>query len=101
MERTICLYPDALRPIRAVDKRLVSYNVEMTGVTGGIFWKEYTPGQIAGTEAFPPLTELSDFTRMEGLPQYDPPMFIAALAETAERASFILLSTTPCPNLLL
>ena len=31
---------------------MVSYNVEFTEVTGGTFWKSYTPGQIAGTEPF-------------------------------------------------
>ena len=42
-----------LNELRQVDPRLVSYNVEMTEVTGGTFWKAYTPGQIAGTEGFP------------------------------------------------
>ena len=28
--------------------RFVSYNIEMTEVTGGTFWKAYTPGRIAG-----------------------------------------------------
>ena len=31
-----------LEPIRKVDERLMSYNVEMTEVTGGTFWKAYT-----------------------------------------------------------
>ena len=34
--------------------RLVSYNVEMTEVTGGTFWKAYTEAQIDGTEQVPP-----------------------------------------------
>lgn len=38
--------------IREVDSMLTSYNIEMTEVTGGTFWKAYTPGQIAGTELF-------------------------------------------------
>ncbi|MBQ7001781.1 MAG: beta-glucuronidase [Oscillospiraceae bacterium] len=44
-----------LETIRTVNPRLMSYNVEMTEVTGGTFWKAYTPGQIAGTEKFPPI----------------------------------------------
>ena len=35
----IKLSPDTLRQLRTVDERLVSYNVEMTEVTGGTFWK--------------------------------------------------------------
>ena len=42
-----------LKEIRTVDPRLVSYNIEMTEVTGGTFWKEYTKGQMDGTEKFP------------------------------------------------
>ncbi|MGN0976723.1 MAG: beta-glucuronidase [Faecousia sp.] len=58
-----------LETIRTVDPMLMSYNVEMTEVTGGTFWKAYTPGQIAGTEKFPPI----DLRNMAGLMQwYDP-----------------------------
>ena len=40
---------------------LVSYNVEFAEVTGGTFWKAYTPEQIAGTEEYIPSSEkLSD-----------------------------------------
>ena len=39
----IKLNPTALKQIRTVDERLMSYNVEMTEVTGGTFWKAYTP----------------------------------------------------------
>lgn len=65
---------DNVFPIRDVDERLVSYNIEMTEVTGGTFWKPYTPGQIAGTEEFPPVTDLKDVTAMEELMQYYPPL---------------------------
>lgn len=59
-----------LETIRTVDPRLMSYNVEMTEVTGGTFWKEFTPAQIAGTEDFP---GVKDFSEMAGLVQwYDP-----------------------------
>ena len=43
-----------LDKIRDVNPRLVSYNVEMTEVTGGTFWKAYTDAQIDGTEQVPP-----------------------------------------------
>ena len=35
-----------------VNPALMSYNIEFAEVTGGTFWKAYTPGQIAGTEPF-------------------------------------------------
>ena len=43
-----------LEKIRDVNERLVSYNVEITEVTGGTFWKAYTDAQIDGTEQVPP-----------------------------------------------
>ena len=60
MAQQVKLQADGLRELRRVDERLMSYNVEMTEVTGGTFWKEYTPGQIAGTEGFPPSKGLED-----------------------------------------
>lgn len=74
MDGAILLSADGVSPIRDVDERLVSYNIEMTEVTGGTFWKSYTPGQIAGTEAFPPVTDLKDVTAMGELMQYYPPI---------------------------
>ena len=60
-----------LQVIRTVDQRLMSYNVEMTEVTGGTFWKAYTPAQVAGTEQFPPIRSLAD---MGGIMQVYPPI---------------------------
>jgi len=76
MSKMIELNPDSLNMIRKIDERLVSYNIEMTEVTGGTFWKSYTPGQIAGTEEFPPLTanSLKDVTAMAELMEYYPPV---------------------------
>lgn len=71
---TILLNADDSLLIHEVDERLASYNIEMTEVTGGTFWKSYTPGQIAGTEEFPPLTSLGDVTAMGELMQYYPPI---------------------------
>ncbi len=73
--KKISLAPSSLKPIRQIDERLMSYNVEMTEVTGGTFWKAYTPGQIAGTEEFKVgANGLSDFTAMADLMQYFPPI---------------------------
>ena len=59
-----------LEVLHTVNERLMSYNVEMTEVTGGTFWKAYTPEQIAGTEKFP---AIRGFHEMAGLMQwYDP-----------------------------
>ena len=44
---------ESLKALRTVDEKLLSYNIEMTEVTGGTFWKAYTDGQIEGTEGFP------------------------------------------------
>ena len=66
----IKLEPGKLEPIRTVDSRLMSSNVEMTEVTGGPFWKEFTPARIAGTAEFPGVKE---FSEMAALVQwYDP-----------------------------
>lgn len=53
MALKIKLKNNNLKFIRTIDSRLTSYNVEMTEVTGGTFWKEYTPEQVAGYGKFP------------------------------------------------
>lgn len=60
-----------LRELRKVDKRLVSYNIEMTEVTGGTFWAAYTPAQVDGTEEFP---LIQDWRNMGNLQQMYPPI---------------------------
>ena len=52
MSQSIKLSPDKLNKLRDVNPMLMSYNVEFAEVTGGTFWKAYTPGQVAGTEEF-------------------------------------------------
>ena len=70
MAKTITLSADGLKELRTVDERLVSYNVEMTEVTGGTFWKAYTAAQVDGTEEFP---VIADWHNMGNLQQwYDP-----------------------------
>ncbi len=52
MSQHIKLSPESLKPLRQVDPMMMSYNVEFAEVTGGTFWKAYTPEQVAGTEVF-------------------------------------------------
>lgn len=72
--KTIKLIPETAMFLRHADERLISYNIEMAEITGGTFWKEYTPGQIAGTEVFPGLRSMQEITRSERLMQYYPPV---------------------------
>jgi len=70
MAQFVKLTPDALTALRTVNPRLISYNVEMTEVTGGTFWKAYTDAQVDGTEQVPP----PDFSKGMGAMHqwYDP-----------------------------
>jgi hypothetical protein len=52
MGKVVKLSPDTLKSLREVNPRLMSYNIEFAEVTGGTFWKAYTPEQIEGTEEF-------------------------------------------------
>ena len=82
-----------LNKLRTIDQRYVSYNVEMTEVTGGTFWKEYTPEQIAGMEEFPPIKDLMEFSGImqwyDPIDLYDPKLrkLAAALGPTWIRVS--------------
>lgn len=70
MSQNIKLNISKLKELRTIDSRLVSYNIEMTEITGGTFWKSYTKEQIAGTEEFPPI---KDFSELDNLMQlYEP-----------------------------
>ncbi|MBQ2383721.1 MAG: beta-glucuronidase [Oscillospiraceae bacterium] len=64
------LDPAKLTELRRIDERLVSYNVEMTEITGGTFWKAYTEAQIDGTQPFPPITNWQDMGNLQQW--YDP-----------------------------
>ena len=59
-----------LEVLRTVNPRLMSYTVEMTEVTGGTFWKAYTPEQVAGTEEFPPIKGMHEMANL--MQWYDP-----------------------------
>ena len=52
MAEFVKLNPAGLKALHEQNPYLVSYNVEFAEVTGGTFWKAYTPEQIAGTEPF-------------------------------------------------
>ena len=52
MAEFVKLNPAELTKLREVNPMMMSYNIEFAEVTGGTFWKAYTPGQIAGTEPF-------------------------------------------------
>ena len=70
MAQHVKLDPIALQPLRTIDPRLVSYNVEMTEVTGGTFWKAYTEAQVDGTEEFPVIKNWADMGNLQQW--YDP-----------------------------
>ena len=74
MSKHIRLNPETNTKLRAVDERLMSYNIEMTEITGGTFWKAYTPEQIDGTEEFRFSGDMTDFTAMADLMQVYPPI---------------------------
>ena len=71
MKETICLCPKSMQILRHVNDRLMSYNIEMTEITGGTFWKAYSPEEIAGLKAFPPIR---DFGEVAGLLQLYAPV---------------------------
>ncbi|MCD7888164.1 MAG: beta-glucuronidase, partial [Clostridiales bacterium] len=52
MAEFIKIQAQGLPALREGNPMMMSYNVEFAEVTGGTFWKAYTPGQIAGTEEF-------------------------------------------------
>lgn len=70
MAQFVKLATAGLQELRKVDKRLVSYNVEMTEVTGGTFWKAYTDAQVDGTEEFPMIADWRDMGNLQQW--YDP-----------------------------
>lgn len=74
VQEIIPLEAQPSRLIRHVDERLMSYNIEMTEITGGTFWKAYTAEQIAGTAEFPSVTSFTDVTAMPELMEYYPPI---------------------------
>ena len=71
MAKQFNLKKDGLSFIRNVNPKLMSYNVEMTEVTGGTFWKAYTKAQVEGKEDFPPINGLQG---MQDIMQVYPPI---------------------------
>ena len=52
MAQSVQLSMKPPKEIRTADPMLMSYNIEFAEVTGGTFWKAYSPEQAAGTEPF-------------------------------------------------
>lgn len=52
MGEFVKLSAEELKVLHEQNPAMMSYNIEFAEVTGGTFWKAYTPGQVAGTEAF-------------------------------------------------
>lgn len=67
MSLKVVISPESLVKINEMDPRFQSYNVEMTEVTGGTFWKEYTQEQIDGTAEFKACENMEDMMQL-----YDP-----------------------------
>ncbi len=72
MSERVTLRTDGLKVLRTVDPLLMSYNIEMAEVTGGTFWKEYTPEQISGEEEFTVQRGSSDDMMKETTQVYPP-----------------------------
>ena len=74
----LSLAPATMSPIRTVDERFQSYNIEMLEVTGGDFWKPYSKLQSAGPQPAP--TNSSIPAGMNpGMYQYRPPIDLTNL----------------------
>ena len=71
MSRIIKLETEKLKALHSVDPALASYNVEMAEITGGTFWKAYSPEIIAGKEKFPPISGMHEIPK---LMQWYPPI---------------------------
>ena len=71
-----------LTEVRQRNNLQQSYNIEMTELMGGTFWKPYTPEQVAGTEEFPTLLSYDELiaansygalmTKMDPINLYEP-----------------------------
>ena len=70
MAQSVKLASSGQEKLRNINPCLMSYYVEMSEVTGGTFWKAYTPEQIAGTEEFPPIKGIHE--RANLMLWYDP-----------------------------
>ncbi len=81
-----------LKKLRDINPRLVSYNVEFAEVTGGSFWKEYTPEQIEGTQPFVVDGDSGDILNALGqLMQVYPPVDLSG-----EKVRFLAKSLGSC-----
>ena len=95
MAKRIKLDSKNLKEIRKINPMLHSYNVQMTEVTGGTFWKEYTPEQVAGHGKFPAVC-----VNKVGLMQVYPPVNLMTLVFVSlQRNSALFGSEFPARGL--
>lgn len=52
MQKPIRLKAQSLKQIGMANPMLLSYNIEFAEITGGTFWRAYTPEQVAGLQPF-------------------------------------------------
>lgn len=78
MAQNITLTPTKLTKLHSTDPRLISYDIEMTEVTGGTFWKCYAPEHVSGEKEFSltkmdELDNVTDFMDVQSLMEvFDP-----------------------------
>src|SRR4051794_11442643 len=113
--QTVSLSPSTMPAVGSIDERYQSYNVEMLEVTGGKFWKPYSPGLEAALRQPAPASSGGDTPAgmNPGLYEYRPPIDLtnprlrklaAALGPAYVRVSGTWANTTflppsaPAPN---
>jgi len=86
MQEPFKLKTSLQKTLRNVDPMLMSYNIEFAEVTGGTFWKAYTPAQVAGAEDFTIDPSIPPAERQRALMQVYPPidMYNAKLRKLAK-----------------
>src|SRR3954449_13550959 len=105
MAQTAQLTPSTMPRVGSVDERYQSYNVEMLEVTGGKFWRPYSPGLEAALRQPAPASSGGDTPAgmNPGLYEYRPPIdltnarlrkLVAALGPAYVRVSGTW--ATPC-----
>ena len=81
MAEFVKLNPSELKALHEQNPYLVAYNVEFAEVTGGTFWKAYTPEQIAGTAPVANSARLADLLRRPQITYADIAPFDASRPE--------------------
>jgi heparanase 1 len=106
--QTVSLSPSTMPAVGSIDERYQSYNVEMLEVTGGKFWRPYSPGLEAALRQPAPASSGGDTPAgmNPGLYEYRPPIDLtnarlrklaAALGPAYVRVSGTWANTTHFP----